>query len=92
MGFLVLASGGHSQAEVSGFLSAVASVAVVRRLSCSADCGIFLEQGLNLCPLHWTTRAVLGGISEGLELQLSQVLQTAHRDVHYAISHTPFFL
>ena len=68
MRFLVLASGGQSQAEVSGFLSAVASVDVVRRLSCSANCGIFLEQGLNLCPLHWTTRAVLGGISEGLEL------------------------
>ena len=23
------------------------------RLSCSEACGIFLDQGLNLCPLHW---------------------------------------
>ena len=23
------------------------------RLSCPAACGIFLDQGLNLCPLHW---------------------------------------
>ena len=30
-----------------------ASVAVAQRLSCSATCGIFLHQGLNLCPLHW---------------------------------------
>ena len=22
-------------------------------LSCSAACGIFLDQGLNLCLLHW---------------------------------------
>ena len=22
-------------------------------LSCSATCGILLDQGLNLCPLHW---------------------------------------
>ena len=26
---------------------------VAHGLSCSAACGIFLDQGLNLCPLHW---------------------------------------
>ena len=26
---------------------------MVHGLSCSAACGIFLDQGLNLCPLHW---------------------------------------
>ena len=26
---------------------------VVHRLSCSAACGIFLDQGSNLCLLHW---------------------------------------
>ena len=26
---------------------------VVHRLSCSAACGVFLGQGLNLCPLPW---------------------------------------
>ena len=29
------------------------SVVVAHGLSCSAACGIFLDQGLNLCPLHW---------------------------------------
>ena len=39
---------------------------MVHRLSCSSACGIFQDQGLNLCPLHWhvnfnycTTREVL---------------------------------
>ena len=30
-----------------------ASVAVPQGLSDSMACGIFPEQGLNLCPLHW---------------------------------------
>ena len=34
-------------------LCSTGSVAVAHRLSCSEACGIFLEQGLNLCPLHW---------------------------------------
>ena len=29
------------------------SVAVVQGLSCSTACVIFLDQGSNLCPLHW---------------------------------------
>ena len=31
----------------------VGKVVVVYRLSCSAACGIFPDQGLNPCPLHW---------------------------------------
>ena len=34
-------------------LAAQASVAVGHGLSCSSVCGIFLDQGSNLCPLHW---------------------------------------
>ena len=34
-------------------LGARASVVVECGLSCSAACGIFPDQGLNLCPLHW---------------------------------------
>ena len=34
-------------------LYSMCSVVVVLRLSCSEVCGIFLEQGSNLCPLHW---------------------------------------
>ena len=30
-----------------------ASVVVAHGLSCSMVCGIFPDQGLNLCPLHW---------------------------------------
>ena len=29
------------------------SVVVAHELSCSAACGIFPDQGLNPCPLHW---------------------------------------
>ena len=34
-------------------LGAWASVIVARGFSCSAACGIFLDQGSNPCPLHW---------------------------------------
>ena len=34
-------------------LGARASVIVAHGLSCSTACGIFLDQGSNLCPLHW---------------------------------------
>ena len=30
-----------------------ASVVVAHRLSCPVACGIFLDQGWNLYPLHW---------------------------------------
>ena len=36
-----------------GLLSAVASPAEEHRLSCSAACRIFLDQGSNLCLLRW---------------------------------------
>ena len=29
------------------------SVAAVPGLSCSVTCGVFPDQGSNLCPLHW---------------------------------------
>ena len=34
-------------------LQSLGSVAVEYSLSCSMACGIFPDQGLNLCPLHW---------------------------------------
>ena len=34
-------------------LQSSGSVVVVHGLSCSVACGVFLDQGLNLCPLHW---------------------------------------
>ena len=34
-------------------LQSTGSVVVAHGLSCSVACGIFLDQGLNPCPLHW---------------------------------------
>ena len=62
---LVAASGGHSSSWCTGLsLSwplllrstgsrSAGSVVVAHGPSCSAACGIFPDQGSNLCPLHW---------------------------------------
>ena len=57
---LVVASGGYSLLRCAGFslrwlllLQSTGSVVVAHRLSCFAACGIFPDQGSNLCPLHW---------------------------------------
>lgn len=47
----------HSRRVVAGVAehrlwNAQAVVAVAQRLRCSAACGVFPYQGLNLCPLH----------------------------------------
>ena len=52
---------GHKSFSICGpwaqqlwyLLWSTGSVAVARGLSCSAACGIFLDQGSKLCPLHW---------------------------------------
>ena len=68
---LVMASRGYSSVPVHGLLivmaslivehgsSAWASVGVAHGLSCFAACGIFLEQGLNPCLLHWRVDSLL---------------------------------
>ena len=66
MGFLLLWQAGATlcccawPSHCSGFsccgawaLGAQASVVVAHGLSCSMACGIFPDQGSNLCPLHW---------------------------------------
>ena len=62
---LVAASGGHSSSRCAGLSLSwplllrstgsrrAGSVVVAHRLSCSAACGIFPDQGSNPCPLHW---------------------------------------
>ena len=53
---LVAASGlliGVASLVAEHGLGAQASVVVAHRLSCSAACGIFPDQGSNLCALHW---------------------------------------
>ena len=41
-----------------------ASVVGVHGLSSPEACGIFLDQGLNLCPLHWRVDSCLCTIRE----------------------------
>ena len=62
---LVVASGGHSSLRCAGLSLSrplllrstgsrrAGSVVVAQGPSCSAACGIFPDQGSNLCPLHW---------------------------------------
>ena len=62
---LVAASGGHSSLRRAGLSLSrpllvrstgsrrTGSVVVAHGLSCSTACGIFPDQGSNLCPLHW---------------------------------------
>ena len=62
---LVAASGGHSSSRCAGLSPPwplllrstgsrrAGSVVVAHGPSCSAACGIFPDQGLNPCSLHW---------------------------------------
>ena len=62
---LVVASRGHSSSRCAGFSLSrplllrstgsrrAGSVVVAHGPSCSMACGIFPDQGSNLCPLHW---------------------------------------
>ena len=62
---LVVASGGHSSSRHAGLSLSqplllrstgsrhAGSVIVAHGPSCSVACGIFPDQGSNLCPLHW---------------------------------------
>ena len=62
---LVVASGGHSSSRCTGLslsrplllqstgFRRAGSVVVAHGPSRSAACGIFPDQGLNPCPLHW---------------------------------------
>ena len=62
---LVAASGGHSSSWCAGLSLSrplllrstgsrhAGSVVVAHGSGCSAACGIFPDQGLNPCPLHW---------------------------------------
>ena len=47
------ALGTWASVVVARGLYSTGSVVVAHGLCCSVVCGIFLDQGLNLCPLHW---------------------------------------
>ena len=45
--------GAWASVVVAPGLEGPGSVVVVPGLSCFSTCGMFLDQGLNPCPLHW---------------------------------------
>ena len=47
------ALGTRASVIVAHGLQSAGSVVVAHGLSCSLACGIFPDQGSNLCPLHW---------------------------------------
>ena len=58
--FCGFSSGGHSSSWHAGLslsrpllLRSTGSAVVAHGPSCSAACGIFPDEGLNPCPLHW---------------------------------------
>ena len=53
MAFSSLLNNELDMKSASVWLRLKGSVVVVHRLSFPSACGIFLDQGLNLCPLHW---------------------------------------
>ena len=56
-----------SLVEELGPRGAWSLVVVAHRLSCAKACGIFPDQGLKLCPLHWQVN------SQPLDYQGSQI-------------------
>ena len=56
-------------------LQSAGSVVVAHGLSCSAACGIFLDQGSNPCPLHWQC-CVLNQVGESSGAFLMHSLHT----------------
>ena len=51
-------------------LSSFASRALGHGLSCSTACGIFLDQGSDLCPLHWQADSLTTGPGMSLHIFL----------------------
>ena len=63
-------STGAQQLRLSGYIQCMAGLVVATcRLTCPEECGLFLDQGSNLCPLnwqvlnHWPTREFQGDFS-----------------------------
>ena len=47
------ALGARASVVAARGLQSTGSVVAAHRLSCFTACGIFPDQGLNQCPLHW---------------------------------------
>ena len=94
---LVVVSEGHSSSRCAGLSLSrplllrstgsgrTGSVVVAHGPSCSAACGIFPDQGLNLCPLHWQAD------SQPLRHQGSPEFSFAHTSYPVSMLHNPTF-
>ena len=56
VGLSLVAVSGDCSLTVAPGLKSTGPIVEAHGLSCSAACGIFSDQGLNLCPLHSQTR------------------------------------
>ena len=56
-------------------LKSPGSVVVAHRLSCSAACRIFPDQGLNPCPLHWQADSLSPSHQGSPEMEALSVIQ-----------------
>ena len=63
-------------------LGTQASVVVAHGLPCPTECGIFVDQRSNLCPLHWQTD------SEPLDHQRSPIIYYCCCCCYYYYKHT----
>ena len=63
-----------SEVAVRGLYS-TGLVVLVHGLSCSAACGIFLDQGLNLCLLHWQANSLPLSHEGSLDCKLKKILR-----------------
>ena len=93
---LVAASGGHSSSRCADLSLSwplllrstssrrAGSVVVAHGLSCSVACGIFPDQGLNPCPLHWQADP------QPLRHQGSPVIHFIHISVYMSIPISQF--
>ena len=70
-----MASRGYSIVAARRLITAVTSLVVVHRLSCSMACGILLKQGSNPCPPALAGRVLTIGLpGRSLPSRLAQAL------------------
>ena len=79
--------GARALVAVAPRIWSAVSVVVVHGLSCLMVCGIFINQGSSLCPLHWQTDSLPLSHKEALEFLLYWFL-----NVFFSSSSSFFFL
>ena len=59
---------------------------MVHRLSCSVACGVFLDQGLNPCLLHWQEDFFLTTEPPGKQFHVLTIVNSAAINVGMPVS------